>query len=277
MKITYMGTAAAERIPGIFCNCDNCRRALATGGKNIRTLSQVLIDDCLLVDLSSDTYMHFLKEGRTLWNVGHVLITHAHTDHLAMDELESRIVGFPFAIGAVDLRCYAGAYTTERIHQYYRMRDKKIPDGISFQRVEPFSSVDIIGYTVTPMPARHMQEGQALLYLIEKDGKCLFYGNDTGYFDTQIDEWLEKHGKHIDLLSLDCTKGDTERDYYTHMSMAEGRKIADRFLERGLIDESTKLYYTHFSHNCGMTHEELENAAAGYGFQVAYDGLKVEF
>ena len=44
MKVQYLGTAAAERIPGMFCNCEVCRRALALGGKNIMTQAQVLIE-----------------------------------------------------------------------------------------------------------------------------------------------------------------------------------------------------------------------------------------
>ena len=28
MKVTYLGTAAAERVPAIFCNCRICRHAM---------------------------------------------------------------------------------------------------------------------------------------------------------------------------------------------------------------------------------------------------------
>ena len=130
---------------------------------------------------------------------------------------------------------------------------------------------------ITPLPAAHADSEQAFLFLIEKDGKTLFYGNDTGCFDETIDRYLVTQGKHIDLLSLDCTKGDTDATYHTHMSMAEGRQIADRFAKLGLIDESTLLYYTHFSHHCGMIYDELKLAAQKYGFRVACDGLEVAF
>ena len=110
--------------------------------------------------------------------------------------------------------------------------------------------------------------------MIEKDGKTIFYGNDTGVFGTEIDEWLANNNKHIDLLSLDCTKGDVETPYYGHMSMRQGREIADRFFKAGVIDGSTELYYTHFAHGCKMTHEELEQTAKEkYGFKVTYDGF----
>lgn len=39
MKLQYLGTAAAEGFPGMFCNCTACERARKAGGKNIRTRS----------------------------------------------------------------------------------------------------------------------------------------------------------------------------------------------------------------------------------------------
>ncbi len=37
MKLTYLGTAAAEGWPAVFCNCPCCRQARVLGGKDIRT------------------------------------------------------------------------------------------------------------------------------------------------------------------------------------------------------------------------------------------------
>ena len=101
-----MGTAALERIPAIFCNCDNCRKALAAGGKNIMTRSQALVDDTLLIDLNSETYTHFLSLGRTLWDLEHVLITHAHCDHFTFEEFCCRIPGKTSAHKAEKLKVY---------------------------------------------------------------------------------------------------------------------------------------------------------------------------
>ena len=60
MKIQYLGTAAAEGWPSVFCDCEACRKALQLAGKNIRTRSQVVIDDTLLVDMPPDAYFHSL-------------------------------------------------------------------------------------------------------------------------------------------------------------------------------------------------------------------------
>ncbi|HBJ10614.1 MAG TPA: carbon-phosphorus lyase, partial [Ruminococcaceae bacterium] len=37
MKFQYLGTAAAEGFPGMFCSCDTCEKARKAGGRNIRT------------------------------------------------------------------------------------------------------------------------------------------------------------------------------------------------------------------------------------------------
>lgn len=61
MKIKYLGTAAAEGIPAIFCECANCKRSRMLGGKNIRTRSQAIIDDVLLIDFPAVVYDDFVK------------------------------------------------------------------------------------------------------------------------------------------------------------------------------------------------------------------------
>ena len=63
MKLKYLGTAAAEAFPAVFCNCKYCNEARELGGKNIRTRSQAMINDDLLIDFPADTYAHFLQNG----------------------------------------------------------------------------------------------------------------------------------------------------------------------------------------------------------------------
>ena len=66
MKIKFLGTAAAEAMPAPFCVCENCKRAMKLGGRNIRTRSQALVDDALLIDFPCDTYFHMIKEKACL-------------------------------------------------------------------------------------------------------------------------------------------------------------------------------------------------------------------
>ncbi len=279
MKIQFLGTAAAERIPALFCACDTCRRALEAGGRNIMKRSQVLINDDLLIDFSADTYANFINLGKTLCDIEYLLITHAHEDHFTFEEFFSRFVGVAYNIRAEKLKVFLSSVSYDIMQRCITARDfdrKSIDKRFEFIIVEPYSSLSVGNYTVTVLPAVHASEGEALLYLIEENGRSFFYGTDTGFFDEGIDDFLARENKIIDLLCLDCTKCDNEFNYYVHMSMSEGRKIADRFSERGLLKEGALLYYTHFSHNGRMIYDEIAVAARNkYGFHTAYDGLTV--
>ena len=94
MKLKFLGTAAAEGFPAMFCSCDNCIKARALGGKNLRTRSQAIIDDCLLIDYPADTYSHTITHNIDLLNVKHCLITHIHGDHFYPKDLSYMKKGF---------------------------------------------------------------------------------------------------------------------------------------------------------------------------------------
>lgn len=60
MKIKYLGTAAYEGIPSLFCRCETCEKSRREGGRNLRSRSQALVDDELLLDFPADTVWHFI-------------------------------------------------------------------------------------------------------------------------------------------------------------------------------------------------------------------------
>ena len=88
MRITYYGTGAGEAWPGVFCQCRVCREARRLGGKNIRTRSQALVNDDLLLDLPPDNQLHSLYFGLDLSRVKSLLFTHSHSDHCYLPDLE---------------------------------------------------------------------------------------------------------------------------------------------------------------------------------------------
>ena len=111
MKLTYLGTAAAEGFPAIFCNCEYCQEARRLGGKNIRTRSQALVNDDLLIDFPADTYAHFLQNGIQGDTIGHLLVTHSHSDHLYIKEFLLRNTCYAHDMRAPVLNIY-GSKTT---------------------------------------------------------------------------------------------------------------------------------------------------------------------
>lgn len=81
MKVTVLGSAAAECIPALFCNCPTCKKAAEKGGKDIRTRAQVLVNEDLMIDWPADAYLHKLQSGADFSKIETLLVTHSHSDH----------------------------------------------------------------------------------------------------------------------------------------------------------------------------------------------------
>ncbi|MFA5205011.1 MAG: hypothetical protein WC708_11475 [Lentisphaeria bacterium] len=54
MQIKILGSAAAEGIPALWCECETCGQAREKGGKDIRQRASYLIDDDTMVDFGPD-------------------------------------------------------------------------------------------------------------------------------------------------------------------------------------------------------------------------------
>ena len=169
MRIRYLGTAAAEGFPAVFCNCAACKMARELG--ELRTRSQALIDETLLVDLPPETYYHTVRFGIDLSAVSHLLVTHSHTDHFYAQELVNRGYKFAYGMRAKTLRIY-GDETVREVFAEGTAREIKddVRADIRFITAEPFTAFDCGGYEVDARPAQHTPSERALVYLIRKDG-----------------------------------------------------------------------------------------------------------
>lgn len=278
MKIKYLGTAAAEGVPAIFCACDTCKKARANGGKDIRTRSQALIDGKLLIDFGADTYSHVLKYGLDLTEIRECLITHVHSDHYYPAELEMARTsdGGAFAHVPEGTRKF-GVYGSKDILNIPENMKEFIKNDVAFVPIEPYVSTDVAGYSVTPLRARHGSENP-YNYLISDGKKTLFYAHDTGLFLDEVWEYFEKNKPHIDFISLDCTEGNKQELPYTSHQCIGYNVITKEKLEKlGVIDENTVIMLNHFSHNGkDILYDDFAEIAKSCGFDVSYDGLEVE-
>ena len=275
MKLQFLGTAAAEGIPGIFCQCAVCQEARRKGGRFIRTRSQALIDDRLLIDLNADTYLHTLRYGIELSRIASVLITHAHSDHLYPAEIGMRKTGFAMfdEKSAPVLTVYGSDKVGEKIESV--LQTPKI--NTVFREVRPFETFEVEGYTVTALPARHDPKAGPLFYLIEKDGKSILYGHDTGFYFDEVWDWFREKGKRLSLVSMDCTEGDKQIGYDSHGNVERDVAMQKKMLDEKIADENTLFVMNHFSHNGGkVAYDTFVPIAAGHGFLVSYDGMEIE-
>ena len=89
MKIQFMGTAAAEGAPALFCVCNHCRYARARGGREIRSRAGSIIDGRLKLDFGPDSFKQMLDCGVDYTNLRAVLITHSHDDHFSAEAVRA--------------------------------------------------------------------------------------------------------------------------------------------------------------------------------------------
>ncbi len=275
MKIKYLGTAAAEGIPGLFCNCRVCQNALKVRGKEIKTRSQAIVDGELLIDFPTDTYLHILNYGLDLRGIHHCIITHSHADHFNPGDFWCRFEGIAHDIGDEPLHVYVTNAGYEQAQREFGTGFDN--DRVKFHKVTPFSEFDIGEYHIIPMAADHAPHTDPVIYIVEKGGKSLLYANDTGIFPESTWEYLKSYKGKFDFVSLDCTGMALKGWRGNHMALDTNKEVYDRMVEMGLCDESTVAYVHHFSHNGALTHEELVFEAGKLGFGATYDGLEVEF
>ena len=276
MKIKYLGTAAAEGIPAVFCECETCRQAALLGGKNIRTRSQAIIDDKLLIDFPADTYFHSLQYGIRMGNIHHCLITHSHSDHLYPNELHMRQTGIYAHLKREEpIVFYADQSGYDKITAV--INDDKIPPkDVVVKKVELYQPFSVDEYEVTALRATHSPKSSPVVYRIQKGEKSIFYFHDTSELNEEAMAYLKKHNRPVDLLSLDCTEGAKETTYSGHLNLFRCEKMVRSLKEIGVVTDSTKVVLNHFSHNGGhVLYDEFASIAKSYGFLTSFDGMEI--
>jgi len=275
MKLTFLGTAAAEGMPALFCQCENCEKARKNKGRDIRTRSQAIVDNTLLIDFNADTYMHMLQNDIELSKIEHCIVTHSHSDHLYPNDLSMRSSGFAkFKEERKPFHLYGSEIVINKCKTICNLGESVV----TFHVVKPFEPFEANGYKITPLPARHGEDSGPLIYIIEKDGKTILYGNDTGLLFEEIYDYLKENKIYFDFVTLDCCQTLGFSDWPYHMTFKDCETTRERLKANKNADEKTIFYINHFSHNATpIIYDELSSAIAGSGFGISYDGLEVEF
>ena len=276
MKFHFLGTAAAEGIPALFCECAVCKEAREKGGRFIRTRSQALIDDDLLIDFNPDSYMHFLRYGIDAVQIRHCLITHNHSDHFYPEDLVMRLPDYANLDSESTLTVYGSSVVGKAMS--IALYEDRAFHRLDFKQLKAYVSSQVGDYTVTPLTAIHGPHTGPFIYLIEKDGKSILYAHDTHFFDESVWKFFKEHPRHLDLISLDCTSANVpEMTYIGHMNLNDNIKIKERLCALGCADEHSIFVCNHFSHNGDdVSYDTFKALAEPHGFLTSYDGLCIE-
>lgn len=276
MRVQYLGTAAAEGFPALFCRCAACNRAIEEGGKNLRTRASVLVNGHLLIDLSPDVLGQRLAQGLDLAAVDTLCVTHSHSDHLAAAELTRRsTANYCHIPGETPMRVYGNARAAglARAALETEFGSREDPS-LSVTVLRPWDSIDSGELRVTAVPARHDPSEDCFLYLVEEHGgEALLYANDTALPPAQTLRGLAERlgGKMLDYVSMDCTHG-LGRGSDRHMGAEENHTLKCALEALGCAGPATRFIATHFSHNGNILHWELVEGLVPLGIVPAWDG-----
>ncbi len=235
------------------------------------------MDGKILIDFPPDTYAHALGYSLQLGKIKHLLVTHSHMDHFFPVELIHRHEHFGHHAEGM-LHVYGNEAVEEAFYGAVlidRFRVHPLDEAVKFVRLKPFGDFMADGYHIIPVPADHDKREQCFIYIIEKDGKCILYGHDTGMALSR-EAWDCIFSHKYGLVSLDATMGKKQTDGY-HMGLPDGIAFVKLLEAQGCLQEDTVKVINHFSHNGEMTHQQLEEFAETHGMKAAFDGMKVAF
>lgn len=279
MELTYLGTAASEAIPAVWCQCAACE--LARNEKHgVRCRAGAVIstggEPTVMLDLPPDAYLSSMLRGVRLSEIRDLFFTHSHSDHCTPFDLQNRAdwVMCKRKAGPDDaLRVYGGGGVMRKL-------ESTSGRGIVKRELKPFESVVSSDgkLKLTALLAQHMPDEACFIYLISDGERTLLYAHDTGLLPDESLEFLR--GKRLDCVSIDCTNVllDGERGHMGIKADQKQRKILESL---GITGQSTRWIANHFSHNgffrdgAPISTEWFEEYCGSLGFEAAYDGMKV--
>lgn len=278
IKMQYLGSGAAEGFPGVFCECPACQKARTLGGRNVKMRSCTLLNDHILIDLSPDIFAQSLKWNVRLSDVDHIVVTHSHSDHLDPYALFTRakpgatiLPGRPKALDVVNI--YGNREVGRVIADGMSMEAHSDPSRIRWHSVEIGERFWAGELAFLPLKANHKRDEVCYIYAVSDGVRQLLYGNDTGQLPQETLGMIRSLGLCFDVVSLDCARGTLPGD--GHMGLKEDVELKRALEAMGAVKESTRFYLNHFSHMCGLIHDEFQKLADKESMTVVYDGLTV--
>ena len=103
--------------------------------------------------------------------------------------------------------------------------------------------------------------------------KIFFYATDTPTLTNNALEQLKN--VKLDLIIMDHTFGNVDYSF-SHLNEKLFIEQIKILKEINCIDNNTKIYGTHISHDGMSYHEEIEQRAISNGYNIAYDGMKIK-
>jgi len=268
VNIRLLGTGGADGVPGLYSDSRVSQYARKNGGRDIRSRSSALVDDCLKLDLGPDTWSQMARDGLDARDWTALLFTHSDADHFAPDELMYTL--YPFN----DFE-FAGFVVYANLKICRRILEKFPEWPVEMRTTKSFERFQHGGYEIFPVRAHHLTEEDAHNFVISDSQSTLLYGTDTGIWDDPT--WEALQDIKLDCLILECSEGFASTAYDGHLDANEFEMVLNRLRKQGTVSDQTKVWTTHHSQQGEATYDELCRHFEPMGVNIGYDGVNIEF
>ena len=284
----FLGTAAADILPGPLCGCPICEDARQNPAHR-RLRSMFLLDERNLIDCGPDLAAAAMRLGLNLTKLQRVFVTHTHEDHFcpsnaAMVPMSRTRPDVPLDVYLSEAGYEMTLQLRERLGDTFAYFDavKALDNGlVRLHPVKIKAPFELDGYRIMAVESSHrVSEREAgVNYLFEKlGGVKLLYASDTGLYEQDTLEALR--GSRADVLIMEATWGSrTDKNPHSHLSAVTYLQMLDMLRAADVIRKDTRCFATHINHKHAFTHDMLQawfDANADMHVTVAYDGLTIQ-
>lgn len=265
MELLFLGTGAHDYSPRLNTDLADCF------DRDVRRSHAVLLDGHILIDCGDWILKELAIAGVQPSAITHVFVSHSHCDHFSAQHLctLAQAAGHPISV-----------YGNQDTIRLLKERSAGLPGSEALQAavVYPMTPVKFEDWSFTPLRSNHETDEPnecTLHYLVEKDGRSLFYGTDGAWLPTATGKYL--YGRQLNCYLFDATCGDYDNDYriFEHNTIPMIRTMLKVMRPQNVFASDAQLVLTHLAPSLHKSHAETCAIAEKDGLKVAYDGLKL--
>ena len=288
MRITFLGTGAAQGVPPTFSRNRFFEYIRKTKGKELRSKAALRLGKYSQVDFGPDSNWQNIINDLDMYDVRNIFITHSHSDHLSCSELFD-VYKMSCEVSAdcnpEPINLYLSKPAADWVYNSFlpTVHMKPLKDRIIAHSLDYFQSYECQDIAFDTVKGFHKAYGDnefSINYLFRKNNKSLLYAVDTGYYSDETFAYLQN--KKVDIVIMECTFGDN----YSKGNVGDGHlnfKTFNAQIERlaniGFLSEKTPVYITHVSPTVEHKFYEFQAILDRYDFNfiLAYDGLTFDY